>query len=540
MTDAARRLVLSLEPRGWRWPGTPDPRLTTLAELGRLAERSTLPHLLGPLAEGGDVGVTAASAVAAVLRTVPVGDLPRVETEVRRRVSWWGVRAGQTWLDLAPRGLDRKAPGGWLRTPYYGVASFHPNGYVREAAVGALAAEGSGRELPYLVLRLNDWVEPVRRSAEEAVRDRLTTEHAEAWGRALPLVLGLSDRQRHDAGDLEAQVIALLAADGDALRAVLSAGDRTVRRAAVRVALDAGGAAAQTAVDLAASDSDVLVRLAVAGAVRAGRAVDPAVQAALLADPAMGVRREALLGLVEHDAPGTDAALRAALLDAHGSVRHDARFFVARRAGEPVDFADVYRRALARASEGGTSRELRAALGGLAETGGAPDAALALPYLDDRRASVRASALRALVGLDPGGHAGRVVAAIEDPSPRVARTAAGVVADGLPGVDAEAVFSRALAGSVAHVRREALRALGRLPHWSALPHLLRAAVHPDPDTSAQAADGLERWVARSARVFTTPTAAEAAAARRLLRPAAAVPTLGPLASRVQDEIDRAQ
>ncbi|MDT7858422.1 hypothetical protein RQM47_17360 [Rubrivirga sp. S365] len=539
MTDDVRRLVLALEPRGWRWPGTPDPRVATLAELGRLAERSTLPHLLGPLVEGGDVGVAAASAVGSILRTIPVGDLPRVETEVRRQVSWWGVRAGQTWLDLIPHGLDRKAPGGRLQTPYYGMVSFHPSGYVREAAVDALADEGSGRELPYLVLRLNDWVGPVRRAAERAVRDRLVDEYAEAWGQALPLVLGLSDRQRHDAGDLEVQVVALLSADGDALRSVLMARDRTVRRAAVRVALDAGGAAGNAAAELASGDSDVLVRLTIARAVRAGQVADETVEAALLADPAMGVRREVLLGLVERDAPGVDAALQDALLDAHGSIRHDARFFTGRRANETVDFADVYRRALVEAEEAGTGRDLQAALGGVAETVVASDAALALPHLDDWRASVRAAALRTLVRLDPDGHTARIIAATTDPSPRVARTAAGAIADGIPGADADAVFSRMLAGSAAHVRRQALRSLGRLPHWAALPHLLRAAVHSNPDTAAQAADGLARWVASSTRVFTTPTNTELENTRRFLDLAAGVPTLEDVVSRVREIVDRA-
>lgn len=539
MTDAARRLVLELEPPGWRWPGTPDPRLPALAELGRLAERSTLPHLLGPLAEGDDVGRGAAQAVDAILGTVPVGDLASAETEVRRRVSWWGVRAGQAWLGWTPRGLDRKAPRGWLRVPYFGVASFHPSGYVRERALQALSAERSGRELPYLVLRLNDWVDPVKRGAERAVRDRLTAEYAGAWSRALPLVLGLSDRQRHDAGDLEARVVALLAADGDALRAMLTAGDRTVRRAAVRVALDVGGAAAEAAAALAPDDPDVLVRLTIAQAARAGQVTDGATQAALLADPAMGVRREVLLGLVERDAPGADDALWNALLDAHGSIRHDARFFVARRHAGPVDFADTYRRALTEASGTGTGHDLRPALRGLAETGGAADAALALPHLGDLRASVRAAALRVLIRLDPGGYADRVVASAEDPSPRVARTAAEAVAGGLPGVGAEAVFSRLLAGPAAHVRRQALRSLAELPHWAALPHLLRAAVYPDPGTAVQAADGLERWAARSVRVFTTPTAAEAEAARRLLDSVAGVPALSGVASRVRAVLGRA-
>lgn len=47
------------------------------------------------------------------------------------------------------------------------VGSFHPNGYFREKCI--LELSNYPKSLSYIVLRLNDWVEPVRRCAEELV-----------------------------------------------------------------------------------------------------------------------------------------------------------------------------------------------------------------------------------------------------------------------------------------------------------------------------------------------------------------------------------
>jgi hypothetical protein len=48
------------------------------------------------------------------------------------------------------------------------LASFHPSGYVREEAIAHLAAVWDGTELPFLLIRVNDWVAPVRAPGERS------------------------------------------------------------------------------------------------------------------------------------------------------------------------------------------------------------------------------------------------------------------------------------------------------------------------------------------------------------------------------------
>lgn len=512
MTDALRGLVRRLRPpRGWRWPGAADPRLSVLAEIGRLGDASVLPYLLRSVAEGEAVGQAAAAAADRIFDRTPIEAYPSLDARVRG--SWWWTEDAHGWVDLNAARLRRHAPSGWLRAAYFGLASFHRDGRVREAAVEALAEERTGKEIPFLVLRLNDWVAPVREHAERAVRDRLGAEHDGMWGRALPLVLGLEARERHDASFLLDEVVRLLTATPDALLPVLTSPSRAVRRGGHRLALGAGGEAARLALQTAPRDADLIVRLQAAKALRSGRAADPDAEAALLEDPAVGVRREVLLGLAERDAPGAEAALRGALLDESAGIRNDARHFLAKRTGEPVG-TQVYRAALTDATAASTCR---ASLGGLAETGTAADAEHVLPHLADDRPSVRDAALRAVLALSPAAHAGRLLSMADDPSPRVVRTLVRAVVSGrLPVSDPDAMLEGWHAEDDGMRARESFRGLAALPFWTRLPHLLVGYASPDPRTAAIAHHGVDRWLHEAMRVFTAPAEADRQAIRRAL------------------------
>ena len=48
-----------------------------------------------------------------------------------------------------------------------GLTSFHSDGYIREEALRRLALGRSGAELPFLLIRMNDWVKEIRLAARE-------------------------------------------------------------------------------------------------------------------------------------------------------------------------------------------------------------------------------------------------------------------------------------------------------------------------------------------------------------------------------------
>ncbi len=80
----------------------------------------------------------------------------------------------------------------WIRL------STHGNGFVREAAVRALAEQLSPDALAALLERVNDWVPQIRQLASDGVRLYLTPDQAPALLSALQPFMALVERQRAD------------------------------------------------------------------------------------------------------------------------------------------------------------------------------------------------------------------------------------------------------------------------------------------------------------------------------------------------------
>ena len=99
------------------------------------------------------------------------------------------------WLSKLLWSGEQRPPTSWA--DWMSEASSH-SGYVREAAVQALALSAHGDALPVLLERANDWVPEVRRAAYAAVEGFLDEEHIGAWGRALGQVAALRRAARAD------------------------------------------------------------------------------------------------------------------------------------------------------------------------------------------------------------------------------------------------------------------------------------------------------------------------------------------------------
>ena len=58
-----------------------------------------------------------------------------------------------------------------------GLLASHANGFVRAAALELLAQHTSGREIPFISLRANDWVDPIAARASELLMSRLRPDN---------------------------------------------------------------------------------------------------------------------------------------------------------------------------------------------------------------------------------------------------------------------------------------------------------------------------------------------------------------------------
>jgi hypothetical protein len=451
----------------------------------------------------------AARELAVLLRAMPMRRYP--ELEVLRHAGrsypidgqWWNLRPDDVRQLV---GLDDA----WAAL---GVTTFHQSGYVREAAVRALgaAAGDEGLELPFLLLRLNDWVPEVRRAARAALASRVHVRYADAMWRALPLVERLREQRRADHGGV-IRWIELLLVDPDtrpALVRALGAPDRWVRRHAARLAL-ARADVDPADVERALGDEDDVVRSIAFG--ERARLDEGARRAAVLRavdDPSAMLRRRALEALAAED--GIDVATRrhaleARLADRQRWLRELARALL--QALVPAFDAAARYRELSATTR--AARPLIGALAGLADSGGEDDVLAVAPFLADPRAKVRGAAVAAAATLDAESVT-FLVDALVDPSRRVARAAARLLSRRARAGLADLVTATFEAEDTPpHARSYALEVLCAAQPWPRLERLLRLTRSRNPEAAALARARV------SAHTSIAPTAGELAAVERAL------------------------
>lgn len=440
---------------------------------------------------------------------VPVHLLPAIDAVLRESFS--GYQA-DGWPQLAVVELAsfRQAPTAW---GVMAVAASHRNGYVREAAVRGLATSDDGRAIPFLLVRLNDWVKEVHAAAYSGLERFLRPEFAFNAIAALPLVWALARQKRVDHRDIAARVYAFLRSPecAAAVRAGCGAADRDVRRACLEIELTAARRKPTEVLDEALSDRGPAVRLwaarEVARAFPAGWAQPLALRA--LRDRGVQIRRVALAALAA-SLPEEQAKslFEAALLDANTTARWQARAFILQRG--PFDLADFYRRALSAATQ---PAAVRGALLGLGESGKPDDVALLGPFFSADRLGVRCAALRARAGLEPLSSVEPYLAALRLPEPSVSREARRALEPRLSHVSvAELQHLVADHGLPAHTRRNALSLANGKSKWERLPVLLDGCADPDEMIANMARLLVDGWRAGYNRSFLQPTPAQIGAA----------------------------
>jgi hypothetical protein len=376
--------------------------------------------------------------LAAALPTVAAEDLPRFEVRVRSR---WRYAPREPLL-------------GELAGPHaFGFMSFHPNGYRREEAVERLALIRDDAALRYLILRMTDWVPQVRERARRAVTSRL--HEAAIWNHFFLLTRAA----RADA-DLLQSLVRIAA--GDAHRSMLEAAARIrgeTARSIFRFLLDHVTEARRAAIEAGAVSNDSVIRTWVTPLVDTLPLL-----VSLASDRVPAVRTRALTALAKSFPDEARPLLESAVLDRSAAVREIVRFLLG-----PRDYAASYRHALAAAQ---TARPIAAALTGLAETGNAADAELAVAMLDHSTAAVRRAAVKCVMRLAGDAFAERITGMLADPAAGVSAA----VRDTLRGRALERPVLMEIFESTRapHVRRNAVSLFAALPKWQSIIALLSA------------------------------------------------------------------
>ncbi|HYO67187.1 MAG TPA: HEAT repeat domain-containing protein [Archangium sp.] len=428
--------------------------------------------------------------------------------EALRQVSFYETG----YLDLGAQELDRLAA---LSPSVVTLLTCHPSGYMRQPALLHLARSGNVAAWPFLLLRLNDWVLPVREAARQAATAALPRVPLELLARHFPLVEALRHFQRADHLPFVEAVMARLC-QPDALTWLEKHLDGLKwhsRRTAFRLLLKGPEERARRAAERGLEDSDPVVRrLAVA------RVEDlfseeelPRVLARMERSHSMFMRREAYSLYVRRMPALAEAKVREALMDPHHAIRDYAQ----RRLSGTVEVSGLYRAALRE------TPTRPGALAGLGETGSASDVPLLAPFLAHPRVAVRREAVTALGRLAGDSEVEALRELFLDPAPSVCRAAAHALASRAGRVTPDwlrrCLF---LPGLAPHTLRQALQLIDALPRFEALHLLLDALALPDETARARIREHLRSWLLASFRSFSaSPSAAQVRALREAVRTA---------------------
>lgn len=513
--------------------GRTEHDVAVLNELNDAPEARMIPWLLDTAFGKPDaVRQAAAGIIDAALARTPVRALSRLEDECRRS-AWYSNPVTSAWYALRPVQLSPFRSSGSAEVGVAAVASFHPNGYVREAAVIWLGTLGA-RALPFLLLRLNDWVDQVAARSLEAVQARLVGEQADVLIDCLPLLASLERTQRRDHRNVIDRVYAVLRAPAqrDALGRGRRSTDRLIRRVCFRLALESPGTAILDVFRESHDDPDPAVRLAAVRATVASVGDDQleAVMVAAWTDVFASVRRVALdVTATRLEASRALVWLERGLIDESRSVREVSRYHIA-RLRLPINVIQHYVDTLGRSLR---PRALATALAALREVGRPEHAGLALGFLGHDRPIVRRAAIRAVAALDATRHLDRLVAMLDDPSPTVANAAAESLRPHAGAIGMDVLLAVVRSAPRSHNRLAAASLTLGLGKWNSLLALLAAARDSDERLRASVDRWLRDWLDRQNRAYTQPAPVQLDAIARALAENGAR-----LEHRTREEIER--
>jgi HEAT repeat protein len=450
-------------------------------------------------ARSSEAATGARNAITAVMSSLSPDVLPSVEEVIRAAWRMRGVDASV---------VEYLRESGNPGCEVLGAFSFHPNGYVREAAVRRLATLSDEAELRYLLLRLNDWVPQVRAAARAAVLERTRAAYVSAFARNFPLLERAVRTQRDDLSSVVEPLTGLMASEPGqtAMLAAMASGSRFTARAAAQFLIHRVPSALARVVAAGVHAADPTIRGWVTPLVmRALPSTEalPTLQR-LASDSSPVVRRDALDALARGYPDDAQRSLERAVLDVSASVRETARFLLRPR---QLDLLAMYRAAM---SESATPRRLASAIAGLAEVGTAADAHNVAPYLSHPNASVRRAAVKAVMRLAGDAFAERILTILNDPSGAVSAASRDALRRHAAMLGRSSLSEIITKSPHQHARRNAVHLLSALPKWQSITALIQMATAADDEVAALARRYIVQWVRQYNRSQTAPSRSELA------------------------------
>ena len=380
------------------------------------------------------------------------------------------------------------------------VASFHPNGFIREHAVQMLAEYENS--LPYLVLRTNDWVLQVRQATKSAIDTRLNHLSKGELITALPyfekMKVGKRSRNDYDVRNFYKK-LSEPEQSGDLAQGLKSSNQFT-RRLCLNALLGTEPLNSSRILDCLKCEKIPFIRYSIYK--RLLRFDFPQRQMALdlmLQDKYPRIRKMAFEVLAKQNNEDFIETAKKMLLDKHFEVRNIARNIARNIVGKiecKFDFRGFYINSIK------NGLFLYSAICGLGETGNKDDAFIVWEYLNHDLISVTKATMYACFQLNADEYLPIIISMLDDKRSGVLKQAYKLIKNSIS--DFDAIKNMLLDAKQPYCRKRCAEILMMAPKWQQTIFILELFEDNDEKIRKITRLKLEQWLRNFNRSFTNP------------------------------------
>ncbi|HOQ38170.1 MAG TPA: hypothetical protein PLR73_10745 [Acetivibrio sp.] len=378
-----------------------------------------------------------------------------------------------------------------------GIASLNYSGYIREKALKLVAGLSDPRMVPYILLRLNDWVLPVRNLAADILKNTLVSENIDTFIENFCLIDKLHNVSRVDLKGVRNGIVEYLKNDNviDKIKTRLRH-ENVKKRLFCYSLLEDKIAEDIDIINSALKDKSFEIRMWLVNAIKKldENSRDDIIEK-LLQDKSAKVRTAVLRNYEDIVLLKFRERLLNLLSDDNASVREDARF-ICKKHSIIKDFPEFYRQQI-------LINPVPGALVGLGETGDRNDYDLACKFFTHGDSKVKIPAMISMWYLSKDDAVKYVIDSLESDIPKIRKTAKKLLKKSkMPQILFE--MRNRLEGDNTEIKLFALEVICNYRGWHALEGILFAIANDEGIVLEKAKNLLGRCLTGLANIYTKP------------------------------------
>ncbi|WP_061994627.1 hypothetical protein [Clostridium sp. ATCC 25772] len=432
------------------------------------------------------------------VRTLSFSQLVKMDTIFRERTSfeWY-----YDWNNKNPNDLIHPLMSQEEKITILGLSSFHPNGYFREKAILALSNIKTGNEIPYILIRLNDWVSQVRDTSKEQLERYITLEYITDFVDNLPLVLRLRECSRDEHSHIIDKIISIMTTKEGSEKLIygLQSTDSKMRLACYKIILERKVIDNKSIIKYLIKDSDPYNRLFVLRNIKNEITGEEFIDISqlLINDKHSQIRIIGLELLYYFASKEAINMLEKSLFDNNQAVRELSRYLLSKN--KKYDFAAIYHDGIEK------NDKLYSSICGLGETGNKNDSKLIAKFIDSDITKIVKASIISLAGLNMEEYKEKILLFLNDKRAGISKTARKVLGKEINANDIDNIYKIFKEDTYYHVKVNSAILLCSLSKWNAIRYILELCADKEKEISMLGQRTLERWKLKYNQSFIAPS-----------------------------------